>query len=266
MKVLIVDDEKTVRKGIVSILQQAFPDMQTIAEASNGEEAMKTVKTLLPDIVITDVKMPVIDGMELTKMIHTFDAEIKVIVLSSYDDYTYVRQCMKHGAIDYLLKPIDKHEFLSLINLLRVNENASMCIAATDPNELINDAKNYIRKHYSDDISLTKVAEYVHLNPSYFSNLRSARPSLPCLEQNVACQNLLRPLALPRRQHAAFVLPAHVSACLPFRRPECPTLCRRCRCCECRHRQVLCCLAPELVRWPHLLTVPATLLRFQWSY
>ena len=96
--------------------------MQTIAEASNGEEAMKTVKTLLPDIVITDVKMPVIDGMELTKMIHTFDAEIKVIVLSSYDDYTYVRQCMKHGAIDYLLKPIDKHEFLSLINLLRVNE------------------------------------------------------------------------------------------------------------------------------------------------
>lgn len=100
MKVLIVDDEKIVRKGIVSILQQAFPDMQTIAEASNGEEAMKTVKTLLPDIVITDVKMPVIDGMELTKMIHTFDAEIKVIVLSSYDDYTYVRQCMKHGAID----------------------------------------------------------------------------------------------------------------------------------------------------------------------
>lgn len=68
---------------------------------------MKTVKTLLPDIVITDVKMPVIDGMELTKMIHTFDAEIKVIVLSSYDDYTYVRQCMKHGAIDYLLKPIN---------------------------------------------------------------------------------------------------------------------------------------------------------------
>ena len=175
MKVLIVDDEKIVRKGIVSILQQAFPDMQTIAEASNGEEAMKTVKTLLPDIVITDVKMPVIDGMELTKMIHTFDAEIKVIVLSSYDDYTYVRQCMKHGAIDYLLKPIDKHEFLSLINLLRVNENASMCIAATDPNELINDAKNYIRKHYSDDISLTKVAEYVHLNPSYFSNLFSQK-------------------------------------------------------------------------------------------
>ena len=175
MKVLIVDDEKIVRKGIVSILQQAFPDMQTIAEASNGEEAMKTVKTLLPDIVITDVKMPVIDGMELTKMIHTFDAEIKVIVLSSYDDYTYVRQCMKHGAIDYLLKPIDKHEFLSLINLLRVNENASMCIAATDPNELINDAKNYIRKHYSEDISLTKVAEYVHLNPSYFSNLFSQK-------------------------------------------------------------------------------------------
>ena len=86
MKVLIVDDEKIVRKGIVSILQQAFPDMQTIAEASNGEEAMKTVKTLLPDIVITDVKMPVIDGMELTKMIHTFDAEIKVIVLSSYQE------------------------------------------------------------------------------------------------------------------------------------------------------------------------------------
>lgn len=175
MKILIVDDEKIVRKGIISILQQSISDIQIVAEAGNGEEAMGKVKELFPDVVITDVRMPVVDGVELTKMIHTFDASIKIIVLSSYDDYTYVRQCMKHGAVDYLLKPIDKHELLSLINLFHADGGTDGDIARTDPNELINEAKNYIRKHYADDISLATVAQYVHLNPSYFSSLFSQK-------------------------------------------------------------------------------------------
>lgn len=171
MRILIVDDEKIVRKGIVTILKKGISEAEIVGEASDGSDALNKTKQLSPSVVITDVKMPIIDGVELTRLIHDFDPTIKIIVLSGYDDYTYVRQCMKNGALDYLLKPIDKHEFLSLINLLSLDKAEKSSAICTNPNEIIDNAKNYIRKHYCDDISLTSVAKYVHLNPSYFSNL-----------------------------------------------------------------------------------------------
>lgn len=170
MKILIVDDEKIVRRGIISLLRQSVPDVQ-VAEASNGEAAIEIVKVFFPSVVITDVKMPIVDGIELTKMVHAFDSNIKIIVLSSYDDYTYVRQCMKYGAVDYLLKPLDMHELLSILNLLNIPEDVTADASYVESNEWIDDAKNYIRRHYSDNISSSMVAAYVHLNPSYFSSL-----------------------------------------------------------------------------------------------
>ena len=178
MKVFIVDDEKIIRKGISSILQQHIPSLEIIGEAADGAEALEKISANVPDIVITDVKMPNMDGVELTKELHRQHPSIKIIVLSGYDDYNYVRQSMKNGALDYLLKPIDKHEFLSLINLLVRNESESKEQPKTDSNELISNAKNYIRKHYSDDITMTQVADYVHLNPSYFSKLFRTKTGL----------------------------------------------------------------------------------------
>ena len=178
MKVFIVDDEKIIRKGISSILQQHIPSLEIIGEAADGAEALEKISANVPDIVITDVKMPNMDGVELTKELHRQHPSIKIIVLSGYDDYNYVRQSMKNGALDYLLKPIDKHEFLSLINLLVRNESESKEQPKIDSNELISNAKNYIRKHYSDDITMTQVADYVHLNPSYFSKLFRTKTGL----------------------------------------------------------------------------------------
>ena len=178
MKVFIVDDEKIIRKGISSILQQHIPSLEIIGEAADGAEALEKISANTPDIVITDVKMPTMDGVELTKELHRQHPSIKIIVLSGYDDYNYVRQSMKNGALDYLLKPIDKHEFLSLINLLVRNESEPKEQPKIDSNELISNAKNYIRKHYSDDITMTQVADYVHLNPSYFSKLFRTKTGL----------------------------------------------------------------------------------------
>ena len=178
MKVFIVDDEKIIRKGISSILQQHIPSLEIIGEAADGAEALEKISANVPDIVITDVKMPNMDGVELTKELHRQHPSTKIIVLSGYDDYNYVRQSMKNGALDYLLKPIDKHEFLSLINLLVRNESESKEQPKIDSNELISNAKNYIRKHYSDDITMTQVADYVHLNPSYFSKLFRTKTGL----------------------------------------------------------------------------------------
>ena len=120
---------------------------------------------------INYIKMPVMDGVELTKRLHTLYPNIRVIVLSGYDDYCFVRLSMKYGAFDYLLKPIDKHEFLSVVRLLQQSELIEQGKIEPNANSLINSAKNYIRKHYANKLTMVQAADYVHLNPSYFSKL-----------------------------------------------------------------------------------------------
>lgn len=104
MKIMIVDDEKLLRNGFKNMTNWASKGIDIIGEAMNGEDALGKLKIISPDVVITDIKMPIMDGVTLTKKIKELYPHILVLVLSSYDDYDYVRDSMKNGASDYLLK------------------------------------------------------------------------------------------------------------------------------------------------------------------
>lgn len=104
-KILIVDDEKLLRQGFKNMVDWRKHNFVIVGEASNGEEAIDKINTLSPDIVVTDVKMPIMDGIELTRYIKKHYTDIEVIVLSSFDDFNYVKETMKSGAVEYILKP-----------------------------------------------------------------------------------------------------------------------------------------------------------------
>ncbi len=103
-KVLIVDDEMLARVGIKSLISWEQEGFTIIGEADNGEKALKEIKRLQPDIIISDYKMPIMDGIQL--LLHCKKEKIPAvfIVLSAYSDYEYVRSTLKNGAVDYLLK------------------------------------------------------------------------------------------------------------------------------------------------------------------
>lgn len=103
-KVLIVDDEVFVRMGLKTAVEWKLHGFELIGEASNGVQALEVIGKNQPDIVITDIKMPVMDGIQLIKEISTTYPLIKCIVLSNYDDFKFVKEAMKNGAIDYFLK------------------------------------------------------------------------------------------------------------------------------------------------------------------
>ncbi|MEK5040314.1 response regulator transcription factor [Sporosarcina sp. FSL K6-3457] len=103
-KVLIVDDEILIRQGIKHYINWEQEGFQIIGEASNGEEALAVIKERQPQIVITDMVMPVMDGEELTKIIKRDYPQIEVIILSSFGDFDYVRSTFQHGIADYILK------------------------------------------------------------------------------------------------------------------------------------------------------------------
>lgn len=120
MRVMIVDDELLVRNNLRNIIDWERNGFIICGEATNGKAAIEAMEKLNPDIVILDVSMPLMDGVELSKYISDRFEKVKMIVLSSFDNFEYVRDTMKNGAVDYLLKhKLDAKALLSLLEKVR---------------------------------------------------------------------------------------------------------------------------------------------------
>ena len=104
-KILVVDDEFIMRQGIKHMIDWEKEGFQVIGQASNGQEALEIIKENPPDIIISDIVMPQIDGIELTKFIQANYPQIQIIILSSFSDFEYVKSSFQYGAVDYILKP-----------------------------------------------------------------------------------------------------------------------------------------------------------------
>lgn len=116
IKVLLVDDEVLFRKGIAFILERE-EDIEVVYEASNGKELIDFLETTTehPDIILTDLKMPLLNGVEATKLIHVNFPNIKIIALSSYDSKSFVANMIDLGAVSYLVKNATPQELLKTI-------------------------------------------------------------------------------------------------------------------------------------------------------
>ncbi|WP_246303297.1 response regulator transcription factor [Paenibacillus plantarum] len=121
LKILIVDDEALVRIGIKSIIPWEELGFELVGEAENGKKALEMARTHSPDIILTDIKMPVMTGIELIKQLKHENHPAKFIVLSAYDDLAYVKEAMKHGAEDYILKlELEPEQLMKMMEELRV--------------------------------------------------------------------------------------------------------------------------------------------------
>ncbi len=119
-KILIVDDELLLRNGIKYICDWEAEGFKIVGEAGNGKEAMKLVQELQPDIVITDIIMPEMDGIDLTAQIKSQYSDISILVLSSYDNFNYVKSIFLNGAGNYLLKPnLDASQLIETLRKLK---------------------------------------------------------------------------------------------------------------------------------------------------
>ncbi len=116
MKVFLADDEIVIREGI----RESFPWDETpytlVGEAPDGEMALPMIRDTNPDIVITDIKMPFMDGLELCRTLHEQMPWIGVVVLSGYDEFEYARQCIQLGVREYLLKPINASDLREVLD------------------------------------------------------------------------------------------------------------------------------------------------------
>jgi len=113
MKVLIVDDEKHVREAIRYFVPWQEHGVSEIYEAKNGQEAIDIIMEQRPAVIFTDMRMPLVDGAELLEWLHTHSPRSKTIVISGYQDFSYVKPAIVYGGTDYLLKPLNSKQLVA---------------------------------------------------------------------------------------------------------------------------------------------------------
>ena len=117
IRILLADDHAILRAGLVRLLSEE-PDIEVVGEADNGREAVQKVQELHPDIVLMDIGMPVMNGMEATKQIKKRDNEVKILVLTMHDNEEYLFQVLQAGASGYVLKKAADSDLVNAIHVV----------------------------------------------------------------------------------------------------------------------------------------------------
>jgi len=187
IKIAIADDYKIFREGL-KVGLSAEENFDVILEADNGEELMKALETATPDVILMDLKMPLMDGMEATKAVRKKYPTIKVLVVTMYDDDKFIIHLMENGANGYLLKNTEPDEIKK--SIYAVHENGYYF------NDLVNKAllkklvlKNNLKPSFNQNVELTEremevlkliceektaaeIAKYIFLSPRSVEGIR----------------------------------------------------------------------------------------------
>lgn len=179
ISILIADDEFSTRKGILKTLQVWSNHQYHFQTAENGIEALQYAQDYSFDLLITDIRMPGLNGIELIEKLQKQRIEITALLLTGYAEFEYAKSALKLGAVNYLLKPVEQQSLIEavedalIISKERKKRNHSS-IHPINPikNESIQKALRYIDSELTKpSLSMKDLARHVHLNPSYASVL-----------------------------------------------------------------------------------------------
>ncbi len=116
-KMLIVEDEKWERDGLIDYMQWEELEIELVGAAANGVQGLNLAKKYYPDIVLTDIKMPLMDGIEFAKELGRLQPDCKFIFITGYDDFKYAKEAIHLGAYEYILKPVQKHQLVNAVTM-----------------------------------------------------------------------------------------------------------------------------------------------------
>ena len=181
--IMIVEDEYLVRQGISSLVNFKKFNMQVIGEAENGLEAWEKIQAECPDIILTDINMPQMNGIKLAQLAREQYPQLHIIFLTGYDDFDYALSAVKLGADDYLLKPFSREDVEAM--LIKVKETLDKEKKQQQVHELVekaefSDLEQAIHDRLADtELSLKSLSFQLGFNSSYLSVLIKKELGLP---------------------------------------------------------------------------------------
>ena len=176
-RILLADDEPYLRKSVIRRIDELDAGFTVAAEASDGAEAFEILRTESIQVVITDIRMPVMDGLELARRIRETYPDVVVIILTGYADFSYAQEALRQGATDYLLKPIDTDDLEAALSRIRLilerlyPQEADDTISRHGAKESVEIAVSYLNEHYGEDVDIGKLAESLGFTSAYLTKL-----------------------------------------------------------------------------------------------
>lgn len=180
MRVMVVEDEEMIRKGIVMAVDWAALDCIVVGEAANGEQALAVAEDCQPTLIITDLKMPKMDGLEMVRRLREAGSRAYVIILTAYDSFAYAQTAIRLGAVDFLLKPFHDGDLENAVLALQKRIAAQ---TAPQPEPLpgvkpgpksryVREAMVYLEQNCgSGDLSVGQAAAQLGLSDGHLSHL-----------------------------------------------------------------------------------------------
>lgn len=207
-KVIIIDDEQWIRFLIKDLIPWDTLGLRFCGEADNGIKGLELFKKTSPEIILLDIRMPGLDGISLLKQIKEVNLEACVILISGYRDFEYARSALNYEAFNYLLKPVNEDDLVSILKaatafldknkkyhqkidrmqaiiqkITAKGENAEPEDSAGENGDsLVQKALNYIDSNFHRQISLESVASCLFVNPCYLSDLFSKEMGKPFIQ------------------------------------------------------------------------------------
>ncbi|MGL5259071.1 MAG: response regulator transcription factor [Lachnospiraceae bacterium] len=174
--IIIVEDEYKIRQGLTNLINKLNLGCSVIGEAENGYEGLKLIRDLDPNIIITDIQMPKMTGLEMMKQAREMGIEKSFVVLSGYADFQYAKECIQYGVAEYLLKPATISDVKYLLEKLtedtrEQNRKEDREKELIGYSRLVQEIIQDLEKEYAMRISLDILAERYRHTPEYISNL-----------------------------------------------------------------------------------------------
>lgn len=186
-KIFLADDEIWVIMGLKKLIEKTGAPFRVVGEANNGIVALEEIEEKKPDVLITDIRMPGMDGLQLMQMIQEKNLETRVVLVSGYAEFNYAQQAMRMGAVDYLLKPVETEALAEVMERLEImlNKDGKKPEEQTDEElnpSVLESIIEEIRKNYKDNITLTKLAERYNISAGHLSSLLKEELGMPFSE------------------------------------------------------------------------------------
>ena len=183
-KILIVDDERSVCQGMQRLIDWEGYGFVIAGTAGNGQQALELQREHCYDLIITDLKMPVLDGIGLIQKLAEEEADCKIIIVSAYGEFSYAQAAMQYGVQYYLLKPVDEAvlcgylskiaEELSGHTKIREQNTDQKCFEHQynlSMNGVVTEIRRYINDHYAEPLSLNSLSKLYNFSPVYLGRL-----------------------------------------------------------------------------------------------
>jgi two-component system, response regulator YesN len=191
-RLMLIDDEEPTRLLLKKSIDWESLGIEVVGEAASGIEAINKIDELRPDIAFVDVCMPFMDGIEFSKLASSRYPNLKIIILTAFDEFEYARQCIGLSVYGYILKPIVRMEIYEVLKKVTdsIHEPAreSEEYQEIEPSAISRIAK-YIEDHYTDSsLNLTSIAQTFGYNPSYLSRRFKSETGSSFIEHLTECR------------------------------------------------------------------------------